>query len=101
MVGNEKEKGYTSIKNKKTKEKELVIVKFDHFYVDVSKLPRAERIELANRIHMQSFMVLHLDSFLLSNMDGFEFLANTKMTCEEAMSAFMIPSNCTVRGVRI
>ena len=76
-------------------------MKFDHFYVDVSKLPRAERIEVANRIHMQSFMVLHLDSFLLSNMDGFEFLANTKMTCEEAMSAFMIPSNCTVRGVRI
>lgn len=76
-------------------------MKFSRFYVDVSALQRKESLDLLDKISMQSFMVLHEESFKLGNMEGFEFLTNSDMTCDEVISAFKIPSNCPVEGVRM
>lgn len=76
-------------------------MKFSRFYVDVSNLTIGDRLSLVNMISMQSFMVLHKETFKLTNADGFEFLTDADMTCDEAITAFRIPANCPVRGVRV
>lgn len=76
-------------------------MKFSRFYVDASALQRAERLDLLNKISMQSFMVLHEESFKLDNSDGFEFITDYDMTCDEVITVFKIPSNCQVEGVRV